>query len=87
MVWPAPGAARSPITASTWASRPTIGGVASPVAAAVTFFLGFAAKAGYPVTLIDIISVTMPGKIPVRLKDSEMDRPLAISFLACLSAF
>ena len=36
---------------------------------------------------IHIISVTIGGKIPVFLKDSEMDRPLAISFLACLSAF
>ena len=40
-----------------------MGITASPVAAAVTFFLGFAAKTGHPVTLIDIISVTMPAGI------------------------
>ncbi len=40
-----------------------MGITASPVAAAVTFFLGFAAKAGNPVTLIDIISVTLPAGI------------------------
>ncbi len=40
-----------------------MGITASPVAAAVTFFLGFAAKAGHPVTLIDIISVTLPAGI------------------------
>ena len=40
-----------------------MGITASPVAAAVTFFLGFAAKAGHPITLIDIISVTLPAGI------------------------
>jgi anaerobic C4-dicarboxylate transporter DcuB len=40
-----------------------MGITASPVAAAVTFFLGFAAKAGTPVTLLDIISVTLPAGI------------------------
>jgi len=47
-----------PMAISSVASQ--MGITASPVAAAVTFFLGFAAKAGYPVTLIDIIMVTMP---------------------------
>ncbi|MDO9309076.1 MAG: anaerobic C4-dicarboxylate transporter [Deltaproteobacteria bacterium] len=50
-----------PMAISSVASQ--MGITASPVAAAVTFFLGFAAKAGYPVTLIDIISVTMPAGI------------------------
>ena len=40
-----------------------MGITASPVAAAVTFFLGFAVKAGHPVTLLDIISVTLPAGI------------------------
>ncbi|MSM39414.1 MAG: anaerobic C4-dicarboxylate transporter [Geobacter sp.] len=40
-----------------------MGITASPVAAAVTFFLGFAASSGHPVTLIDIISITMPAGI------------------------
>ncbi|HEY6837927.1 MAG TPA: anaerobic C4-dicarboxylate transporter [Geobacteraceae bacterium] len=40
-----------------------MGITASPVAAAVTFFLGFAAKTGHPVTLIDILSVTLPAGI------------------------
>ncbi len=50
-----------PMAISSVASQ--MGITASPVAAAVTFFLGFAAKAGYPVTLIDIISVTMPAGV------------------------
>jgi anaerobic C4-dicarboxylate transporter DcuB len=50
-----------PMAISSVASQ--MGITASPVAAAVTFFLGFAAKAGHPVTLIDIISVTMPAGI------------------------
>jgi len=50
-----------PMASSSVASQ--MGITASPVAAAVTFFLGFAAKAGYPVTLIDIIMVTMPAGI------------------------
>jgi len=50
-----------PMAISSVASQ--MGITASPVAAAVTFFLGFAAKAGYPVTLIDIIMVTMPAGI------------------------
>jgi len=50
-----------PMAISSVASQ--MGITASPVAAAVTFFLGFAAKAGYPVTLIDIILVTMPAGI------------------------
>lgn len=50
-----------PMAVSSVASQ--MGITASPVAAAVTFFLGFAAKAGYPVTLIDILSVTMPAGV------------------------
>ena len=50
-----------PMAISSVASQ--MGITASPVAAAVTFFLGFAAKAGYPVTLIDIISITMPAGV------------------------
>ena len=50
-----------PMAISSVASQ--MGITASPVAAAVTFFLGFAAKAGHPVTLIDIISVTMPAGV------------------------
>ena len=50
-----------PMAISSVASQ--MGITASPVAAAVTFFLGFASKAGYPVTLIDIISVTMPAGV------------------------
>jgi len=50
-----------PMAISSVASQ--MGITASPVAAAVTFFLGFAAKAGYPVTLIDIILVTMPAGV------------------------
>ena len=50
-----------PMAISSVASQ--MGITASPVAAAVTFFLGFAAKAGYPVTLIDIICVTMPAGV------------------------
>jgi anaerobic C4-dicarboxylate transporter DcuB len=50
-----------PMAISSVASQ--MGITASPVAAAVTFFLGFAAKAGYPVTLIDIIMVTMPAGV------------------------
>ncbi|ACM20602.1 anaerobic C4-dicarboxylate antiporter, Dcu family [Geotalea daltonii FRC-32] len=50
-----------PMAISSVASQ--MGITASPVAAAVTFFLGFAAKAGHPVTLIDIICVTMPAGI------------------------
>jgi anaerobic C4-dicarboxylate transporter DcuB len=40
-----------------------MGITASPVAAAVTFFLGFAAKAGQPVTLMNILSVTLPAGV------------------------
>lgn len=50
-----------PMAISSVASQ--MGITASPVAAAVTFFLGFAAKSGHAVTLIDIISVTMPAGI------------------------
>ncbi|HZV81896.1 MAG TPA: anaerobic C4-dicarboxylate transporter [Geobacteraceae bacterium] len=50
-----------PMAISSVASQ--MGITASPVAAAVTFFLGFAAKAGHPVTLIDIISITMPAGV------------------------
>ncbi len=50
-----------PMAISSVASQ--MGITASPVAAAVTFFLGFAAKAGYPVTLVDIITVTMPAGV------------------------
>jgi len=50
-----------PMAISSVASQ--MGITASPVAAAVTFFLGFAAKAGQPVTLIDIISITMPAGV------------------------
>jgi anaerobic C4-dicarboxylate transporter DcuB len=50
-----------PMAISSVASQ--MGITASPVAAAVTFFLGFAAKAGHPVTLIDIIMVTMPAGV------------------------
>jgi anaerobic C4-dicarboxylate transporter DcuB len=37
-----------------------MGITASPVAAAVTFFLAFAAKTTHPVSLIDILKITMP---------------------------
>ncbi|HJV64297.1 MAG TPA: anaerobic C4-dicarboxylate transporter [Geomonas sp.] len=40
-----------------------MGITASPVAAAVTFFLGFAAKAGHPVTLMQILSITLPAGV------------------------
>src|SRR5512138_2664315 len=50
-----------PMAISSVASQ--MGITASPVAAAVTFFLGFAVKAGYPVTLLDILSVTMPAGV------------------------
>ena len=50
-----------PMAISSVASQ--MGITASPVAAAVTFFLGFAAKSGYPVTLVDIILVTMPAGV------------------------
>jgi anaerobic C4-dicarboxylate transporter DcuB len=40
-----------------------MGITASPVAAAVTFFLGFAAKSGSPVTLLDILSITLPAGV------------------------
>ena len=50
-----------PMAISSVASQ--MGITASPVAAAVTFFLGFAAKAGHPVTLINIICVTMPAGV------------------------
>jgi anaerobic C4-dicarboxylate transporter DcuB len=40
-----------------------MGITASPVAAAVTFFLGFALKVGHPVSLLDILSVTMPAGV------------------------
>jgi len=50
-----------PMAISSVASQ--MGITASPVAAAVTFFLGFAAKAGHPVSLIDILLVTMPSGV------------------------
>jgi len=50
-----------PMAISSVASQ--MGITASPVAAAVTFFLGFAAKVGSPVTLIDILTVTMPSGV------------------------
>jgi len=50
-----------PMAISSVASQ--MGITASPVAAAVTFFLGFAAKAGQPVTLMNILSVTLPAGI------------------------
>ncbi len=50
-----------PMAISSVASQ--MGITASPVAAAVTFFLGFAAKAGQPVTLVQILMVTMPAGI------------------------
>ena len=50
-----------PMAISSVASQ--MGITASPVAAAVTFFFGFATKAGYPVTLIDILMITMPAGI------------------------
>jgi anaerobic C4-dicarboxylate transporter DcuB len=50
-----------PMAISSVASQ--MGITASPVAAAVTFFLGFAAKTGHPVTLIEILSVTMPAGV------------------------
>jgi len=50
-----------PMAISSVASQ--MGITASPVAAAVTFFLGFAAKVGSPVTLIDILMVTMPAGV------------------------
>jgi anaerobic C4-dicarboxylate transporter DcuB len=50
-----------PMAISSVASQ--MGITASPVAAAVTFFLGFAAKAGQPVTLMNILSVTLPAGV------------------------
>ncbi|MDR3581362.1 MAG: anaerobic C4-dicarboxylate transporter [Oryzomonas sp.] len=50
-----------PMAISSVASQ--MGITASPVAAAVTFFLGFAAKTGHPVTLIQILAVTMPAGV------------------------
>jgi anaerobic C4-dicarboxylate transporter DcuB len=50
-----------PMAISSVASQ--MGITASPVAAAVTFFLGFSAKAGFPVTLIDILIITMPSGV------------------------
>jgi len=50
-----------PMAISSVASQ--MGITASPVAAAVTFFLGFAAKAGHPVTLMNILMVTMPSGV------------------------
>lgn len=50
-----------PMAISSVASQ--MGITASPVAAAVTFFLGFAAKAGHPVTLMQILSVTLPAGV------------------------
>jgi len=50
-----------PMAISSVASQ--MGITASPVAAAVTFFLGFAAKAGQPVTLMNILMVTLPSGI------------------------
>jgi anaerobic C4-dicarboxylate transporter DcuB len=50
-----------PMAISSVASQ--MGITASPVAAAVTFFLGFAAKSGHPVTLMNILSVTLPAGV------------------------
>jgi anaerobic C4-dicarboxylate transporter DcuB len=50
-----------PMAISSVASQ--MGITASPVAAAVTFFLGFAAKTGHPVTLMNILSVTLPAGV------------------------
>ncbi len=50
-----------PMAISSVASQ--MGITASPVAAAVTFFLGFALKAGHPVTLVDILTITMPSGV------------------------
>ncbi|MBJ6725027.1 anaerobic C4-dicarboxylate transporter [Geomesophilobacter sediminis] len=50
-----------PMAISSVASQ--MGITASPVAAAVTFFLGFSAKVGHPVTLMNILSVTVPAGI------------------------
>jgi len=50
-----------PMAISSVASQ--MGITASPVAAAVTFFLGFALKTGHPVTLIDVLTITMPSGI------------------------
>lgn len=50
-----------PMAISSVASQ--MGITASPVAAAVTFFLGFAAKSGQPVTLLNILSITLPAGI------------------------
>ena len=50
-----------PMAISSVASQ--MGITASPVAAAVTFFLGFSAKVGHPVTLVEILMVTMPAGV------------------------
>jgi anaerobic C4-dicarboxylate transporter DcuB len=50
-----------PMAISSVASQ--MGITASPVAAAVTFFLGFAAKNNHPITLLDILCVTMPAGV------------------------
>jgi anaerobic C4-dicarboxylate transporter DcuB len=50
-----------PMAVSSVASQMAI--TASPVAAAVTFFLGFASKAGHPVRLTDILMVTLPAGV------------------------
>src|SRR5512138_1568926 len=50
-----------PMGISSVASQ--MGITASPVAAAVTTFLAFSAKAGQPVTLFDILKITLPAGI------------------------
>ncbi len=50
-----------PMAISSVASQ--MGITASPVAAAVTTFLAFAAKSGHPVGLFDIIKVTLPAGV------------------------
>jgi anaerobic C4-dicarboxylate transporter DcuB len=50
-----------PMAISSVASQ--MGITASPVAAAVTFFLGFALKNGHPVSLFDILMITLPSGI------------------------
>jgi anaerobic C4-dicarboxylate transporter DcuB len=47
-----------PMAVSSVAAQ--MGITASPVAAAVTFFLAFAAKTTHPVSLVDILKITMP---------------------------
>jgi anaerobic C4-dicarboxylate transporter DcuB len=50
-----------PMAVSSVAAQ--MGITASPVAAAVTFFLAFAAKTSHPVGLLDILKITMPAGI------------------------